>query len=704
MPLTVSRVYPPEDQPLSTPLPTSRRPPTQRPVSDFSASNGGTGLALLSYAQQQRLSSRNVTWDLIDVLRNTGPEAKVRPCDKTPRRATSIVPKRPVSGLSRLNLFQRKLGRSDPSAREESTGSSIGGTPYQQIVVDGPAPYIEKSAMAYPDSVPQAYTAPPLPSLSRYGEASARENTTSSRGSSQHSSKDFDLRDSEVSAETPATEIFEEDIMSKLPQRHRGKVAQAAQEPADNVGSRIPVSTEARRPLTRLFISEDDGPTSRKSHASPAVTRSSQNSRSSNYSLPLRDYVHSTPQAPANGTDGCEVSQSQSEEATASSRVGTTVRQSGAMSSRIASMEARAGRLSLQELSRPDASAGGNASQARPAPLRLPAAIEENASEDVQPPMPGPAPTKALPMLPDNVHTRTRSGSGTKTNSRPSSRRSSTRKRQSLGESRDRGLPSPAMGGSRPPQLASIDASGSDLPPDVLKLTRKGREERVRARKMRDLQSLRARHENRKLDETLDGRPHDNITSNKDVSRTARHSGLSHASSSSSCSSPISPRALQFRSSMRLSRHDALSSLKGSPKRMPRYENTLSPIILVTEQDPRAGRATNAEEIPPTPHLQSSEQARPETSLEETAPAHALCDENLPHSAPATQSSFKETDIEARIVAMERRNELLEAALIAVLRAPVANSKLASAGAAPNTASGQRDGPTLESLLPGIGQ
>ncbi|KAI9804989.1 MAG: hypothetical protein M1833_006292 [Piccolia ochrophora] len=297
-------------------------------------------------------------------------------------------------------------------------------------------------------------------------------------------------------------------------------------------------------------------------------------------------------------------------------------------------------------------------------------------------PSPGPAPTKALPSIPSvsNVD----DGSSLRTRKGVHQTQSCDSNKENRPQSRATDASSITVSesiSSSATKESSIDDTRSQSthdakPADTIKVTRKSREERVKARKMRDLQSIRARHENKKLDEALDQRLVE-AAINKEIQQSARISGLSHASGSTSSSGTDNAAK---RVSPRMNRPGSLTL----PKRVSaRFQaNSMSPIMLVLEQRPVSDTnephrhtlvvgkqhsslslSTPNTPITPTLWIPSSAEGTPQRSPSHNGPN---CD--LAQNMTRPESCAKEGEIEARISAMEKRNELLEATLMAMLR------------------------------------
>ncbi|KAH0548554.1 hypothetical protein GP486_007902 [Trichoglossum hirsutum] len=291
------------------------------------------------------------------------------------------------------------------------------------------------------------------------------------------------------------------------------------------------------------------------------------------------------------------------------------------------------------------------------------------------PPRPGPAPTRALPSLPEGHDT----SAGGKDHTASSSKHYIASDRSDF-KSGNSSLRQTEMSGTKD--------RAEGVSSETLKVSRKSREERVRERKMRDLQSTRARRELRKSD----GTQHQVALDNEDKHAEARNS---HASATTSSSSSSGGRP---RTSRRLS---ASSTLHGSTVFLPRESKlgmiSLSPIMLVVEQEPTTAgprhpeyrpvrKAESAKQLSgsipgsiPGSHVHSrSPSPSLPSSDDDTARKRRITKKGSLVSSATTAAAFKvleagattgkEMELEARLVALEKKNALLESALMAVLQ------------------------------------
>ncbi|KAI9675838.1 MAG: hypothetical protein M1829_003264 [Trizodia sp. TS-e1964] len=202
-------------------------------------------------------------------------------------------------------------------------------------------------------------------------------------------------------------------------------------------------------------------------------------------------------------------------------------------------------------------------------------------------------------------------------------------------------------------------------------LSRKFREERVRARKMRDLQSLRARFENKRLEEPVKApiKPVDEIRHSKRISQLlpAPSSIVERVPSRLGIRPIATGNSPTVRTELSRDGRRRLSSI--------------SPIMLVMEQKPIAddnntndyvrkwrmrGNATLRvrcyNNIPGSSEDDSDRMSLPNRrSFGELTPPSTGTRDSI-------QSTTRTAELEARIAAMERKNALLEAALLAVLQ------------------------------------
>ncbi|KAI9768960.1 MAG: hypothetical protein M1840_004556 [Geoglossum simile] len=286
------------------------------------------------------------------------------------------------------------------------------------------------------------------------------------------------------------------------------------------------------------------------------------------------------------------------------------------------------------------------------------------------PPRPGPAPTRALPSLPEGHD----ASIGSKDRPANLSKQSATPDKLDVRSE------------ATPPHQTGItgtsDHPQSISPPETLKAPRKSREERVRERKMRDLQSTRVRRELKGPSDTLRQAAH----GNEDRQAETRNSQTSTTSSSSTSGSR--PRTGR--------RPSASSSLQGFTVGLPRESdpglNSCSPIMIVAEQEPMA------QSMPPEYHpVKKSESTKrlystaPVSYVQSRSPSPSLPSSDddsarMPRvkkkgsllSSATTAAAFKafeagatpgkEVEIEARLIAVEKKNALLESALLAILQ------------------------------------
>ncbi|KAH0543185.1 hypothetical protein FGG08_002446 [Glutinoglossum americanum] len=283
------------------------------------------------------------------------------------------------------------------------------------------------------------------------------------------------------------------------------------------------------------------------------------------------------------------------------------------------------------------------------------------------PPRPGPAPTRALPSLPE----------GHDTSPGGEDRAASPSKQPAAPDSSD---VKPGITSLRQTEISSASDLTSS---ESLKVSRKSREERVRERKMRDLQSTRARRESKKRDSTQ----YQGALSNEDKQTEARNSHASVTTSSSSGSGSLSRTGR---------RPSVSSSLQGSIVGLPRENksglNSFSPIMLVAEQEPlsesglleyhpvKKSESTKflsgsipgsyAHSRSPSPSLPSSD--------DDIARKPRITKKGSLVSSATTAAAFKafeasaaigrEAEMEARLVAVEKKNALLESAFMAILQ------------------------------------
>ena len=251
------------------------------------------------------------------------------------------------------------------------------------------------------------------------------------------------------------------------------------------------------------------------------------------------------------------------------------------------------------------------------------------------------------------------------------------------------------------PGLKDKSITSPLLTADALRVSRKSREERVRARKMRDLQSIRARHENKKLDETLGPREAAPEKENTMTMRSSQGSQMSNATDSSigsgiSRASPtLSGTGRAASPSPRLSATGSLAApLRRMSRDFRRRQNGMSPLMLVMEQEPATGlyntrehemepslrkRSSNATTVKantsptppgsPAPSLPSSvDDALSRTDSKTTARTETPLTSAGPRDSMHSLEKAKEAEIDARLMMMERKNAVLEAALLAVLQ------------------------------------
>ncbi|KAI9863156.1 MAG: hypothetical protein M1813_003976 [Trichoglossum hirsutum] len=286
------------------------------------------------------------------------------------------------------------------------------------------------------------------------------------------------------------------------------------------------------------------------------------------------------------------------------------------------------------------------------------------------PPRPGPAPTRALPSLPEGHDT---SAGGKDHTASPS-------KQSTASERSDFKSGNPSL---RQTEMSGTNDNAERISSETLKVSRKSREERVRERKMRDLQSTRARHETRKPD----GTQHQVALDNEDKHAEARNSHTSTTTSSSSASGSR-PRTGR--------RPSVSSSLQDSTAGLLRESKpglvSFSPIMLVVEQPPTAEprhpeyhpvkKAESAKllssSIPgshvhsrsPSPSLPSSDDdsARKRRTTKKGSLVSSATTAAAFRAFEAGATIGKEVELEARLAAVEKKNALLESALMAVLQ------------------------------------
>jgi hypothetical protein len=314
------------------------------------------------------------------------------------------------------------------------------------------------------------------------------------------------------------------------------------------------------------------------------------------------------------------------------------------------------------------------------------------------PPRPGPAPTRALPSLPEGHDTST----GSKDRPATLSRQSATPDKLDV---RSRA--------TFPRQTETTGTSDhlQSVSPETLKVSRKSREERVRERKLRDLQSTRIRREVKGPSDS----PRQTAPGNEDRQTDIRNSNTSTSGSSSNGSRPRTGR-----------RPSASSSLQGSAGGLPRENdpglNCCSPIMIVAEQEPIA-QSMPSEHHPvkksestkqlysstpgsyahsrsPSPSLPSSDddsarkpRVKKKGSLLSSATTAAAF-----KAFEAGASSGKEVEIEARLMAVEKKNALLESALLAILQ----STGQVSAGAS-SAETVPQGAPPLDTLVQSLG-
>ncbi|KAI9786445.1 MAG: hypothetical protein M1839_006905 [Geoglossum umbratile] len=286
------------------------------------------------------------------------------------------------------------------------------------------------------------------------------------------------------------------------------------------------------------------------------------------------------------------------------------------------------------------------------------------------PPRPGPAPTRALPSLPEGHDT-----------SIANKDRTANLSKHSVTPDK-----SDAQSVTASPRETEATGTGGHLEnasPETLKVSRKSREERVRERKMRDLQSTRARREMRVSENTHHQAAHGNEDRQAEIRNS--HTSATTSSSSTSGSRPRTGR-----------RPSASSSLQGSTIGLPKESdpglNSYSPIMIVAEQEPMTqptplehhpakksesikqlcGSITgsHAHSRSPSPSLPSSDddsvrkpRIKKKGSLLSSATTAAAF-----RAFEAGAPSGREAEIEARLVAVEKKNSLLESALLAILQ------------------------------------
>lgn len=366
------------------------------------------------------------------------------------------------------------------------------------------------------------------------------------------------------------------------------------------------------------------------------------------------------------------------------------------------------------------------------------------------PPNPGPAPTRDLPSLPAG-YDRSRGTNRSKrsisfddgfpgqppprspmrdvvANTDPSGRRTSISINTASTITQSQSM-SPTDPTSATSHLSILSASSQ---------SRKGdgaRAEKVRALKARDLSSIRARYENKKLEESQ-----------------ALEEATKEGEKLISDPSVETPKSLARRSPLLLDkgfgpksplRHVSSSNTLNVGRIPSRRQNAISPVFLVMEQEPTTGRyrtggvspclprrersvrsrvTSNGTHTPPrspSPSLQSSDDEgygtqgvskTGNTNKAESSPADFLLQQrqqNHPatpvtpvlniNMAPSRSSTGTDTDILHRLAELERSNRFLEEALLAVIKVASATSTrvignnpspLSSAGAARRPESG----------------
>ncbi|KAI9817491.1 MAG: hypothetical protein M1827_001101 [Pycnora praestabilis] len=253
-----------------------------------------------------------------------------------------------------------------------------------------------------------------------------------------------------------------------------------------------------------------------------------------------------------------------------------------------------------------------------------------------------------------------------------------------------------------------------DSASDTLRSTRKSREERVHARKMRDLQALRDQQEEKKATEVAEKPALD--------TDTADDQPLARQLSNFMAYSPATtfPQPPQ-RSQSKLSPTKTKTKLRPSMASRKR-SNGISPIMLVVDNEPVASASSLANQMAHTPNLSSQDYITSKAPItwRPTTPIHSSEDESLnrrlsnlskrtsastsekPASASSVCSSTGQAELEAKIEArmnvMERKNALLEAALLAVIHTSANMAALPAAGG--SRISGLTSGITSPSVLP----
>jgi hypothetical protein len=309
-----------------------------------------------------------------------------------------------------------------------------------------------------------------------------------------------------------------------------------------------------------------------------------------------------------------------------------------------------------------------------------------------KPPRPGPPPMRSLPSLPEGSQDDLRNSSRPIS---PSSQLSST--------SQIFRAESPIKDGASVRSLAASDVTSlAGSTSESLRLSRRSREERVKARKMRDLQTIRARHENKKLDKQFE---EENVKKLK--ADEARYSQTpTMTSDSSSGDGRYSRISINSLSSRRLSRQRDSLIYNQRPSYSP--TNAFSPIMLVVEHEPGTGVFRTGEPTGPLSPLQAARFPKPrkshssntitrntrsgspsfpssddeavDSSRRHTAKpsmdgiARAYGQSHTPGGKYASHVSKhhrqdSQSQLEQRVEAMERKNLLLESALLAVIQA-----------------------------------
>ncbi|KAI9675253.1 MAG: hypothetical protein M1817_001155 [Caeruleum heppii] len=301
-----------------------------------------------------------------------------------------------------------------------------------------------------------------------------------------------------------------------------------------------------------------------------------------------------------------------------------------------------------------------------------------------KPPRPGPAPTRALPSLPEsNDDGGVRAGQKKGLPQGFSLPQIATvSSNDDLSEQPSRANTSASSRSALTAQRALVESPTIPGNADGSKASRKSREDRVRARKMRDLQLNRMKRENLKSGDGAGA-----VTkSPRHLDRASTHK--SHKSDHSGAAGSVPSVGALSQKSLKLSGTGSFTSTwrySGDGK-VQGQAQMVSPVMVATKQGPLDARANGGVHYPRHVHRRRDVINHNPYVSRTSTPSNKSSDEaferrkarrrldgmdNASGSQGSGQSSrtlTKEAELESRITILERKNMLLEAALMAVLQ------------------------------------